>query len=52
MSHRYLPTQEVYRPSTRPDLLDPEILARALAKIGPEPFPGAGAVVLAGLVAS
>lgn len=52
MPHAHIPTQEVYRPSTRPDLLDAEILARALAKVGPEPFPGAGAVVLAGLVAS
>ena len=51
MSHAHLPpTYALVRP--RPELLDAEILARALAKIGPEPFPGAGAVVLAGLVAS
>lgn len=50
MTHRFIESYTLQRP--RPDLMDAEILARALAKIGPEPFPGAGAVVLAGLVAS
>lgn len=48
--HRFIPTQEVYRP-TRPDLMDAEILARAIEKVG-DGFKGAGAVLLAGLVAS
>lgn len=49
--HRFIPTQEVYRPSTRPDLMDAEILARAIEKVG-DGFKGAGAGLLAGLVAS
>lgn len=50
MSHAHLPpTYSLVRP--RPELLDPEILARALEKVG-DGFCGAGAVLLAGLVAS
>lgn len=49
MTHRFIESYTLQRP--RPDLMDAEILARALERVGAD-FPGAGAVLLAGLVAS